>query len=160
MATVLNWMPLKALLLGNIFQNPMVSSNQGIFITEQESQFWECIIAFNFASLILSVKEFICNSFVKFEKTLPNYCYFLLIVNEIITPMSDEFFVIGAQEKSIIPRRMEERVINQLHWKWLVKTLLMLGGWKRSSCDALCILGFHIIYIVHCGKVKLCLCQA
>ena len=74
MTTVLIWMPLKALLLGSIFQNPMVRSIQGIFITEQESQFWECIIAFNFASLILSVKEFICNNFVKFEQTLPSYC--------------------------------------------------------------------------------------
>ena len=65
--------------------------------------------------------------------------------------MSDESFVIVEQENYIIAGRLEEFVLNQLHWMWLVKTLLLPEEWKSSSCDALGILGS---YDIHCSSWK------
>ena len=48
-----------------------------------------------------------------------------------MSPMS-ESFVIGAQEKSVILGRLAECVLNQLHWMWLVKTLLLSDGLKTE----------------------------
>ena len=73
MATVLNGMPFKALLPGNIFQDPTVSPNEGVFITDQELQFLACTVAYNSVINRISVKGFIYNNVVNFQQTLFSY---------------------------------------------------------------------------------------